>query len=81
MAKLVKESLNENDSIHTKKLKKKIDEMSYREMLDAWRFASLGDPLFQGEIGSYFSKVMQEKKKKLSHEQQVNISKNIGWEK
>ena len=40
----------------TEEMKKRIDEMSRIEMARAWRFASIGDPLFQGEAGDYFAK-------------------------
>lgn len=58
-------------------IKAKIDAMPYAEMLYKWRFAAIGDPLFQGETGDYFAKVMKEKKP--SDEERVRISKNIGW--
>ena len=65
----------------TEKLKKQINEMSYESMLSRWRFAPLGDPLFQGEIGDYFAKVMREKREKLEEGEHARISKKIGWEK
>lgn len=54
-----------------------IDKASYEELLSRWRFASLGDPMFQGETGDYYSKVMKEKRQNSDH---VQASKNIGWE-
>jgi hypothetical protein len=65
----------------TKELKQQIDSMNYESMLTKWRFAPVGDPMFQGEVGDYFSKIMSEKKELLSSEEQVQISKDIGWEK
>lgn len=56
-----------------------IDNASYEELLKRWRFSSVGDTIFQGEIGKYYSKIMSEKKNNLSHEEQVRISKNIDW--
>jgi hypothetical protein len=53
-----------------------IDNADYEQLLSKWRFASVGDPMFQGEIGDYFRKVMSEKKKTANH---VQASKNIGW--
>lgn len=53
-----------------------IDNASYEELLYRWRFANIGDPMFQGETGDYYSKVMQEKKQNVDH---VQASKNIGW--
>jgi len=60
----------------TENLKKEIDEMSYESMLSQWRFAPVGTPIFQGESGNYFAKIMAEKSKTANH---VKISKNIGW--
>jgi hypothetical protein len=54
-----------------------IDNASYEELLAKWRFTTLGDPMFQGETGKYYSKVMSEKRKSADH---VQTSKNIGWE-
>ena len=53
-----------------------IDNASYETLLSKWRFATLGDPLFQGETGEYYAKVMFEKRKHCDH---VQASKNIGW--
>ena len=54
-----------------------IDKASYKELLSRWRFAPVGDPMFQGETGDYYSKVMKEKRQNADH---VQASKNIGWE-
>lgn len=59
--------------------KEEIDNMSYEDMLYLWRFAPIPSPLFQGESGEYFSKVMMAKKAELTPEEQVTISKNVGW--
>jgi zona occludens toxin (predicted ATPase) len=59
-------------------LKKKIDNMSYEEMLRLWRFAKPGDLLFIGESGIYFKRQMFEKSKNVDT---VLISKKVGWEK
>ena len=56
-----------------------IDEASYEDLLRRWRFAELGDNIFQGEIGQYYSNSMFEKRELLSHEEQVRISKKVGW--
>jgi hypothetical protein len=61
----------------TEGLKKSIDESSYESLLSRWRFSKIGEPLFQGESGDYFQKVMLEKKELVDH---VAISKKIGWE-
>lgn len=63
------------------KTKQEIDSMTYEEMLKLWRFAPLGDPMFQNETGDYFSKVMKEKKNKISDCEQVRVSKSVEWER
>ena len=63
------------------KTKREIDSMTYEKMLRLWRFAPLGDPMFQGETGQYFSEVMKEKKSKLTDCEHVRVSKLIGWER
>jgi len=62
-----------------KEHKEFIDNASYEELLKNWRFCPSGDPLFQGETGDYYMKVMNEKKNNLSPDEQVTVSKNIGW--
>ena len=57
--------------------KRWIDAASYEELLNKWRFARIGDPMFQGETGEYYATVMREKGKTEDH---VQVSKNIGWE-
>lgn len=58
----------------------KLRKMSYEQMIYKWRFAPFGDPMFSGEAGQLFSKIMNEKKNKLTPEQQSEISKRIGWD-
>lgn len=60
-------------------LKKWIDYATYKQLLRKWRFALSGDPLFQGDVGDYFKKVMFNKQGRLSTEERVRISKEIGW--
>ena len=55
-----------------------IDSMSYESMLRRWRMAPCGDPMFQGDTGDYYAKVMAKKQKTADH---VATSKRIGWEK
>ncbi len=63
-----------------KDLKAWIDNATYSQLLSKWRHTPLTEnTLFHGETGKYYSKVMNEKKKALTNEQQVQISKNIGW--
>ena len=56
-----------------------IEESSYQTLLQKWRQAPLGDPMFVGELGEHYSKIMAEKKKALTNNEQVRASKNIGW--
>jgi hypothetical protein len=60
------------------RIKNWIDNASYRELLYHWRFAPIGDAIFQGEAGDYYAKVMQEKRQTVDH---VQVSKDIGWNK
>jgi len=60
--------------------KKQIDGMSYESMLRLWRTAPVGHPMFQGETGDYFSKVMAEKRAQVGPEAHTQASKNIGWD-
>lgn len=53
-----------------------INSLTYEEMLRKFRFAPLGDPLFYGDSGEYFLKVMSEKKQIINH---AAISKKVGW--
>ena len=64
----------------TKENKERIDNSSYESLLSKWRYAPVGCELFQGDTGEYYSKVMEEKKNAIPHEDQVQASKNIGWE-
>ena len=61
--------------------KEQIDLMPLEDMLRKNRFAPIGDPLFQGEIGDYFMEVMKEKKSNISPEEWTRISKNLGWDR
>lgn len=60
-------------------LKQTIDEMDYTQMLSLWRKAEIGSPYFQGEVGDYFLKVMEEKEKDLSPGTRVMKNKWVGW--
>jgi hypothetical protein len=60
-------------------LKAWIDAASYDQLLKRWRFAPLGDPVFQDEIGQYYANVMAEKRKEIDSLTAVKISKQIGW--
>lgn len=62
-----------------KRRKAWIDGADYEALLQCWRFAPVGSPLFQGEVGDYYQKVMAEKKKVTPVSEQVRASKSIGW--
>lgn len=55
-----------------------IENATYEEMLRRWRFAPIGDPAFRGDTGKLFSKVLFEKRDKLSPDEQAQASKNVG---
>ncbi len=57
-------------------LKAEINAMSQIEMACKWRFAALGDSMFQGEVGAYFGEVFAEK-----GGMTPAISKEIGWDR
>jgi hypothetical protein len=67
-----------NEQLKQEKLK--ISQMSYQELLQIWRFAKSGDIRLQGELGNYFADIMNFKKAELSVDEQVRISKLIGWD-
>ena len=71
----------ENEMSELELLKGRINRMTYYELLKRWRFASTGDPLFQGEIGEYYAKKMKEKREQITADEHVNTSKAIGWNK
>lgn len=58
----------------TPEQKQLIDSMTQYELCSKWRFASCGDPLFQGDTGKYFSKVLVDKGGFTPE-----ISKSLGW--
>jgi len=62
-----------------KERKEWIDNATYEQLLSHWRFAPVGSPWFQGEIGDYYDKVMKKRGKEAGSEERVKASKNIGW--
>jgi hypothetical protein len=46
----------------TPELKAEIDARTYYSLLQQWRFAPSGTPMFEGESGEYFGKRMSELK-------------------
>ena len=63
----------------TEETKKRIDNMDYESMLSLWRNAPIGHPMFQGETGEYYSKVMAKKRDEVGNDAHVAASKSIGW--
>jgi len=61
--------------------KKWIDEASYGKLLSRWRFAPVGDPMFTGDTGKYYSEVMAEKRASVGNDGHVAASKGIGWKR
>jgi hypothetical protein len=63
------------------KLKEWIDNATYEQMLERWRFSPIGDPMFIGETGEYFIEVFKRKSDQLTQEEKVRTSKDLGWER
>jgi hypothetical protein len=61
--------------------KEQIDAMTYEQLLRKWRFAPLGDPTFQAELGEYYSTRMEAKRAEVGPEEHTRISKLIGWDR
>ena len=59
--------------------KKWIDKADYESLLRRWRHAPTGDPMFQGETGAYYKKVMAKRKAEAGPGGHVGASKRIGW--
>lgn len=57
-----------------------IDAATYEDLLRVWRFDPTPSPWFDGEIGKHFSRVIEEKRQALSHEDRVAASKRVGWD-
>ena len=62
----------------TKEQKDWIDNASIFELLFRWRFKPAGDPIFQGETGTYYSDVMFRKRDE-DNAAWVSASKTMGW--
>lgn len=64
----------------TLELKSKIDSYSYEHLLERWRNAPVGDPMFQDESGDYWRDRMQELRSQPNgNNLHVTASKTIGW--
>jgi len=64
----------------TKEQKDWIDNTTLELLLSKWRFSTMGDPWFQGECGTYYSSVMNEKRN-ADPEAWTTASKRVGWER
>ena len=64
----------------TKEQKEWIDTASYEALLSKWRFAPVGDPMFTGESGDYYGKVLGAKRDE-DLDRHVATSKMLGWKK
>ena len=56
-----------------------IRDADYTHLLRKCRFAGVGDPFFQGEVGDFFQKTMLERKEEIGSAAAVSVSKQIGW--
>lgn len=64
----------------TAELKQEIDDKSYEKLLSRWRFAPVGDAMFQGESGKYWGGRMAELRSKPGGDgEAVRASKSLGW--
>ena len=63
----------------TPEQKQEIDNMTYEHLFRRWRNAPVGDPIFQGEAGRYYSEVMGKKRREVGNAAHVAASKAIGW--
>ena len=61
----------------TAEQKKWIDSADYESLLRLWRRATAGHPMFQGDTGQYYSKVMFAKRDAIGHDEAVRISKSV----
>ena len=55
-----------------------IDGLTYRGLLERWRYAPAGDPWFQGETGRYWGERMNQKRDEVDHAEAVATSKSLG---
>ena len=62
----------------TKEQKEWIDNATYEQLLKRWRFSAAGDPMFQGDTGRHYGRVLREKRSADPGEH-VRASKSIGW--
>ena len=56
-----------------------IDCATYYRLLERWRFAPVGEPFLQGEVGEHYNKVMKQRRSEISAEEHARIRKAIDW--
>lgn len=61
----------------TDEVRAMIDGMSYGKLLETWRYAPAGEPIFQGESGQYYADVMRERRQALPEGAHATISKAL----
>ena len=63
----------------TPKQKEWIDNAPYINLLRRWRYSPMGDVMFEGDTGGYYSDTMRRKRNEVGEEAHVAASKVIGW--
>lgn len=58
--------------------KKWIDEASYDQLLDHWRYAPAGDRFFVGDTGTYYKEIMAKRRTEVGNAAHVAASKRLG---
>ena len=58
--------------------KRWIDSQGYQGLLGRWRNAPVGDPMFQGVAGEYYTAAMKRKREEEA-DGGVSASKAVGW--
>jgi hypothetical protein len=62
-------------------MKQWIDNATYKQLLEKWRYASIGDSFFQGVISKYYVRVMLARRKLVGDKVHMQLSREIGWDK
>lgn len=52
----------------------------YRDLLRKWRFEPVGSPWFADDVGEVFEVYFKKARAKISTEEAVRISKEVGWD-
>ena len=56
-----------------------IENASYQSLLHRWRFAPVGDPMFSGDLGEHYKRIINIKRAIDGDEATIQASKSIGW--